>query len=69
MDKNELRLYADLEEIFIFENMNKLDEWPPKQHLLSQEFCLIIEAFYDCQKIVQGKTKEFVILKSVDVRT
>ena len=50
MDIAEIKLYADLEDIFIFENMDKLDEWPPKEYLLAQDFQYVVAAYNDCQK-------------------
>lgn len=64
MDKRELNLYADLEEIFIFENMDSLDTFPPKQHLMTKEFPYIVAAFYDCQLIVKRVKNEFVSYES-----
>ena len=56
MDSAEIKFYADLEEIFIFENMDKLDKWPPKGELLAHEFQYIVKAYNDCQSIL-GTTK------------
>ena len=61
MQSKELDLYADLEEIFIFENMDKLDVFPPKQYLFTQEFPTIVKTFYDCQLVVKGRINEFVV--------
>lgn len=52
MDVAELKLYADLEDIFIFENMGKLDEWPPKEYLLAQDFQYVVAAYNDCQNVL-----------------
>lgn len=61
MEQRELDLYANLEEIFIFENMDKLDRFPPKQYLLIKEFPDVVKVFYDCQLIVKGVKNEFVL--------
>lgn len=64
MDAAELKLYADLEEIFIFENMDKLDKWPyNKEELLGHEFQYIVEAYNDCQDILSF-TKDPIVWKS-----
>ncbi len=52
MDIAEIKLYADLEDIFIFENMDKLDEWPPKEYLLAQDFQYVVAAYNDCQNVL-----------------
>ncbi|WP_409582742.1 hypothetical protein [Vibrio rotiferianus] len=58
MDHQELDLYTDLEEIFIFENMDKLSEWPPKESLFTHEFSYIVSAYYKCQKVVTGHVRQ-----------
>ena len=64
MDAAELKLYADLEEIFIFENMDKLDKWPyNKEELLGHEFQYIVEAYNDFQDIL-GFTKDPIVWKA-----
>ncbi len=55
LDAKELEFYTIIEELFIFENVDDLYQFPPKTHLLAQEFPDIVQAYYDCQKIVQGK--------------
>lgn len=52
MDSSELKLYADLEDFFIFENMDKIDQWPPKGELLANDFQYIVKAYNDCQNII-----------------
>ena len=66
MDTAELKLYADLEEIFIFENMDKLDKWPPKDELLAREFQYIVDAYNDCQKVL-GTTKYPIIWEATEL--
>lgn len=65
MDTDELKLYADLEEIFIFENMDKLDRWPPKDELLAHEFKYIVDAYNDCQNVL-GTTKYPVVWEATE---
>ncbi|MHA7229499.1 hypothetical protein ACVT98_09785 [Vibrio campbellii] len=55
LDSEELEFYTYLEELFIFENVNDLYQFPPKTHLLAHEFSDIVKAYYDCQKIVRGQ--------------
>ncbi|RBM24600.1 hypothetical protein DLR59_18680 [Vibrio tarriae] len=60
LEPKELELYADLEEILIFENVNDLDGFPPKSYLLVHDFSFIVAAYYDCQKLVQKGKCELV---------
>lgn len=61
MDTAELKFYSDLEEIFIFENIDKLDKWPHnKEELLGHEFQYIVDAYNDCQNIV-GTIKDPIV--------
>lgn len=58
LENNELAFYAELENILIFENMDKLDRWPPKDQLLIDELPHIIKTYYLCQKIVGGNSNK-----------
>lgn len=53
MDNAELKFYTDLEKIYIFENMDKLDKWPfDKEKYLGKDFKYIVAAYNDCQNIL-----------------